>query len=319
MKLSVVRISTAQTALAEKSFRRLDKDKIPCHSNWETRSDYQNTAAALGPPQGGDIMAYIRYLAFVCNDASTLANFYKDHFSLEEISRSADGDLVLTDGFYKFSFFQMRDSLALPRMTNCAHHVGVAVDSIAETVDRYRQFNPRGVVVEETGSEQFGQVRIFDPECNPVILCENSFGLGVGTDRLPRMRHIAFGALIPEGMFNFYAEVFGLREVRTSYKWREIGKQNRFMGDGRTNIAIHPFYNGTYGYEARYGINHFGFLLGELENTVARLSTVVPIAPRPERPYEDYRVRDLEGNGIDLSYTKGFEVDIDKWDIPPGR
>jgi catechol 2,3-dioxygenase-like lactoylglutathione lyase family enzyme len=260
-------------------------------------------------------MAHLRYLAFLCKNARDLADFYKTYFELEEIGRSKDGDITLTDGFYKFAFFQMRDDLGETRMEARVHHVGLAVDSIAEVEKLYREFNPRGVLVEERKGAQYGDVRIFDPECNPVILSESGFGLGAGSHRLPRMRHVAFGFLTPENFFNFYAEVFGLREVKTSYRWREIGKQNRFMGDGFTNVAVHPFYNGTVGYEASYGINHFGFLLGELDNTVARLSKVVPTAPRPDRPYEDYRVRDPEGNGIDLSYTKGYEVDVDKWDI----
>jgi hypothetical protein len=87
------------------------------------------------------------------------------------------------------------------------------------------------------------------------------------------------------------------------------------MGDGMSNLAMHPFYNGTPGFEGRYGINHFGFLIDDLDAMVAELSKVVPTAKRPARPYEDYRIRDPEGNGIDLSFSKGFEIDVDAWDL----
>jgi hypothetical protein len=55
--------------------------------------------------------------------------------------------------------------------------------------------------------------------------------------------------------------------------------------------------------------------VNEIDHLVADLSKIVPVSPRPDRPYEDYRARDPDGNGIDLSYTKGFETDLDKWDL----
>lgn len=260
-------------------------------------------------------MVRLRYLAFLSLDARALANFYRDYFGMTELASSPEGDVTLTDGFFKFSIMQMRTSLDELRMTVGAHHVGVQVDSIDETLKLYREFNPRGVVLDEPNGHQYGQVRIHDPECNPVVLSETAFELGPLETRMPRMRHVALGPLSPENMFNFYAEVFGFRELPTSYKRRTMGKQNRFMGDGTSNLAIHPFYNGTVGFEGGYGINHFGFLIDDLGEIVRRLSETVPTAPRPDRPYEDYRVRDLDGNGIDLSFSKGFEIDIERWDL----
>ena len=34
----------------------------------------------------------------------------------------------------------------------------------------------------------------------------------------------------------------------------------------------------------------------------------------PDRPYAEFRFRDPEGNALDLSQNKGWEVDIDKWE-----
>jgi catechol 2,3-dioxygenase-like lactoylglutathione lyase family enzyme len=254
-------------------------------------------------------------MAFLSRDAAALAGFYADYFGMTELSRSNEGDVSLTDGFYKFAILQMRPSLGELKMEIGAHHVGVEVDSIDETLRLYRDFNPRGTIRDEPPGDQYGTVRIHDPENNPVVLSERAFGLGPPEVRLPRMRHVALGPLCPETMFNFYAEVLGFRELPTSYKRRTMGKQNRFLGDGTSNLAMHPFYNGTAGFEGRYGINHFGFLVGDLDGIVARLKEVVPTAERPVRPYEDYRVRDPDGNGIDLSYTKGFEIDVEKWDL----
>ena len=39
----------------------------------------------------------IRYLSMLCADPSALASFYKLQFGLEELGRSPEGDMSLTD------------------------------------------------------------------------------------------------------------------------------------------------------------------------------------------------------------------------------
>ena len=100
-------------------------------------------------------------------------------------------------------------------------------------------------------------------------------------DSIPRVRHIAYNALDPETMLLFYSQVLGLREVPSSYQRRQQGLDNRFCGDGKTNLAIHPFYSRAEGHEAKYGINHIGFLTRDMQAVIAELQTVLKIAPRP--------------------------------------
>jgi hypothetical protein len=116
-------------------------------------------------------------------------------------------------------------------------------------------------------------------------------------------------------MLLFYTQVFGLREIAPSYERRREGRGNRFCVDGKTNLAIHPFYNRIEGHEAKFGINHIGFLTDTMQATMAELSSVLKIAPRPStRLYAEFRFRDIEGNALDLSQTKGWEVDVEKWE-----
>ena len=116
-------------------------------------------------------------------------------------------------------------------------------------------------------------------------------------------------------MLRFYSQVFGMREVPSSYLRRQQGRGNRFCADGKTNLALHPFYNPIEGHEPRFGINHIGFLVDNMQATMAELSSVLQIAPRPStRPYAEFRFRDIEGNPLDLSQTKGWEVDVGKWE-----
>ena len=47
---------------------------------------------------------------------------------MSEIARSNEGDVSITDGFYKFAIFQVRPALGELKMEIGAHHVGVEVD-----------------------------------------------------------------------------------------------------------------------------------------------------------------------------------------------
>ncbi len=263
-------------------------------------------------------MARIRYLAILSEKPEEMARFYTRFLKMDELGRSAEGDISLTDGFYNFTLLKRRASLGEPRMEVGLHHVGLEVENLREVEARYRAFHPRGVVVREPDGLHFGELRVYDPECNPVSLSEAGFGVKGEERRLPRMGHVAFNALDPEGILEFYTRVLGLRELRSSHTRRKQGRLNRFAGDGFTNLAIHPFYNDREGHVARFGVNHIGFLVADLQKIMEDLSSAVPVAARPDdRPYAEFRFPDPEGNGVDLSQTKGWEVDIDKWEQIP--
>ncbi len=261
-------------------------------------------------------MAQFRYLAFLSERPDELGTFYKDHLGLEEIARSNEGDVTLTDGFHNFTLFRMRPDLGEARMEIGMHHVGIQVESMDETLRRYRAFNPRGISVEESGSPRYGDMRILDPEGNPISLSEGNFGVPDDSRRFPRMVHIALNAYMPQTVLDFYVDVLGFREVGQSYVWRNMGKMNRFGGDGHTNLAIHPFHVDEPGHEARFGVNHFGFLTNDIDRRLEKLSHTVDVAKRPDnRPFAEYRLRDPDGNMFDLSQRKGWEIDKEKWDM----
>lgn len=262
----------------------------------------------------------LRYLAVLSADPAKLADFYQRIFKLRELERSADGDIALTDGYANISLYRFRPELCEPRMELGLHHIGFQVDDIGTAIERYRAFNPRGVMVDEPANLSHGEVRIFDHECMPVTLSTGDFGVGGDRDTIPRMRHVALNALDPERAGDFYQDVFGLRVLGAMKAFRRRGMPNAFLGDGRSNLAVHSFYTDYFGHEARYGVNHFGFLVNDLDTMVAAIEAEpgATVAPRPERPYEDYRAQDPEGNRIDLCMTKGLEVDTAKLDTVDG-
>jgi len=261
------------------------------------------------------MQARIRYIAVLSDNPQTLAGFYQRFLKMKQIGQSEEGDVTLSDGFYNFTLLKKRPGLVEPRMELGFHHIGLEVDSLEETKRRYLKFNPRGIVAPEPGGLHRGELRIYDPECTPVSLSQTAFGIKNEGRGFPGLRHVAWNALDPDAILNFYTEVLGLREVSSSRLRRKEGRLNRFAGDGFTNLAIHPFYNEREGHEARFGMNHIGFLVTDLKATMDELSSVVAIKSRPaDRPFAEFRFQDPEGNRMDLSQTKGWEVDVDKWE-----
>jgi len=261
-------------------------------------------------------MGTLRYVAFLAQDPPPLVDFYHRFLGTDELGRSPEGDISITDGYYNLTFFKRRPSLGEMKMDLGLHHIGLEVDNLEDVKGKFLALNPRGMILQETDDIHHGEIRIHDPECHPVSLSTKGFGVPRAKEKqFPRIRHIAYNALDPEMMLRFYSQVLGMREVPSSYLRRQQGRDNRFCADGKTNLALHPFYTPIEGHEPRFGINHIGFLVDNMQATMAELSTVLKIAPRPStRPYAEFRFRDIEGNPLDLSQTKGWEVDVGKWE-----
>jgi catechol 2,3-dioxygenase-like lactoylglutathione lyase family enzyme len=261
-------------------------------------------------------MARIRYLAMMSKDPAALGAFYGRHFGLQELGRAPTGDMTLTDGGFNLTLLRERPELREPHKEIGLHHLGIAVDDIDAVVARYKAFNPRGVVVPESGDLQHGEMRIYDPESNPVSLSQRNFGLDSETAGVPRIAHIALNALDTELIRDFYRSVFGFRELFEAHKEsaKKPGYRNKHVGDGYSNVAIQTFYNDEEGHEARFGIAHFGFLVPDsklMAEAVQRGGATVKARPA-HRTQSEIRMRDPDGNGCDLS-QRGWEVDTDKW------
>lgn len=262
-------------------------------------------------------MGKIRYLAMLSHQPDAIADFYRGYFNMKELGRSPQGDVSLTDGYFNISVLKFRNELrdTEPRLAIGANHLGLEVDSIEETVERYLKFNPKGIVVPEPGGVHYGEMRIYDPEFMPVSLSQKGFGVPTREAQMPKMLHIALNAFYPTPVMEFYEQVFGLRPLAKANQQRVRAKRpNRFMGDGAVNLAIHAFYTDYAGHEGHYGLNHIGFMVNDWQTITAEIGKKWPAAPRPaNRPYEDSRVEDPDGTKIDIGQTKGWEIDNDVW------
>jgi catechol 2,3-dioxygenase-like lactoylglutathione lyase family enzyme len=259
--------------------------------------------------------ARIGYLAILSQSPDKLAAFYTGHLGFRELGRSAADDVTITDGAFNVTIFKHRPELGEPNMELGYHHIGIAVDSIAEVEKRYRKFNPRGVFIREAADLQHGEARIYDPECHPVTLSERNFGIESPNADAPRIAHIAVCALDPSGLYEFYDAVFGFRELLVAHAEaaKRPGYKNRHVGDGATNVALQAFYNDREGHEARHGIAHVGLLVRNASALAESLQGIATFAHRPSsRVQSEIRMRDPDGNGCDLS-GRGWEIDINKW------
>jgi catechol 2,3-dioxygenase-like lactoylglutathione lyase family enzyme len=167
-------------------------------------------------------MATLRYIAYLANDPEKLVDFYHRFLSTEELGRSPEGDISITDGYYNFTFFRKRATLGEMHTESGLHHIGLQVDDLEEVKGRFLKFNSRGMIIQEANDLHHGEIRIHDPECRPVTVSTKSFGVAASKEKqFPRVRHIAYNALDPDTMLLFYTHVFGMREVPSSYLRRQ--------------------------------------------------------------------------------------------------
>jgi catechol 2,3-dioxygenase-like lactoylglutathione lyase family enzyme len=116
---------------------------------------------------------------------------------------------------------------------------------------------------------------------------------------MARIRHIAILTEDVEKLVNFYTSAFGLKIVQG------VGTAT-YLSDGHINLAIIPIgpEREIEGPHLKPGLDHFGF---EVENvasvreTCKDLDGASRVDKRPPNREAEYRVRDPDGNRIDLS------------------
>ncbi|MEA2640255.1 MAG: hypothetical protein QOF51_1649 [Chloroflexota bacterium] len=128
---------------------------------------------------------------------------------------------------------------------------------------------------------------------------------------MAKLRHIAYIVKEPAKLFDFYEHLFGVEKVRTS----PTGSVHvvdplfnlAFLQQQQTESELAGTHRAD-GAEAdqRPGINHFGFIVDNLDDVVGKLPATITFGESPQngRPAE-MRVIDPWGNNFDLS-SRGF-------------
>ena len=116
---------------------------------------------------------------------------------------------------------------------------------------------------------------------------------------LPRLVHIAVRTKNLASLAEFYKDVFEMKVVRQGHGAIDLW-------DGNVFLAINPESK-----SGEKGLDHFGFLIGDLSVAKERLKEagqMSEVAARPAgRSFTDWRIHDLEGNPIDLS-ERGYNT-----------
>lgn len=202
--------------------------------------------------------ARLRYVAFLTEQPDALAAFYSERLQFAEMARSSTQDIFLTDGSIKLALLRSREDLGEARMQIGPHHIGFAVDDYEVIKARFRRLNPRALMVPEAGKNR-GEIRLYDPECNPVSLSRAAFGLGDDRPGTSRLRFLAFGALDPDTLANFYIRVFGLRPLASDQSAPPDVRPDRYVTDGHTVIGFLNYFGPNAGARPRYGLSRCGF------------------------------------------------------------
>lgn len=210
--------------------------------------------------------ARIRYLTIFSEKPEALAVYYGQRFGFTEMARADSGDVSLTDGAIRLAIVRLRDALGEVQMTPGLHHLGVDVESIEAVKARFRRLCPRGVLVPERGSQR-GEVRLYDPECNPIGLSVRSFGLSGDPETPGRLRLVTIDALDPAALADFYAGVFGFSAVPNPLAHRQGARPDCSLSDGHIMITFRDYYGVTAGSSPRYGVS--SCIIQPLGSTVA--------------------------------------------------
>jgi catechol 2,3-dioxygenase-like lactoylglutathione lyase family enzyme len=254
----------------------------------------------------------IRYLAIVTERPETLANFYSTYFKMRDLGRSDAGDIAVTDGFYNISILKRRDGAEETGI----NHFGVTIDDIGQVEARLKEFAPNSDIRPEEGGLFHGDYRVTDPSGQSVTLSTHQFHTPSVERTFPCIRHLAVCVSNNDDVLDFYVNVFGFRESTTSKKIRAQNRVVRWAADGATAMAILPDRTRRDMNERespRDGLNHFGWLVNNIEPFLNSLPEDC-VSQRPSsRPMAEYRGFDPDRNPFDISQDKGYEIDVDRW------
>jgi catechol 2,3-dioxygenase-like lactoylglutathione lyase family enzyme len=128
---------------------------------------------------------------------------------------------------------------------------------------------------------------------------------------MAKLRHIAFIVKEPKNLYDFYHHLFGVEQVRhgpTGAIHVIDGLFNlAFLKQSFTDVAVvNTHRDDGEEIDQRQGINHYGFLVDNVEQTLNRLDSSLQRGETPQngRPAE-MRIVDPWGNKVDLS-ARGF-------------
>jgi uncharacterized glyoxalase superfamily protein PhnB len=269
--------------------------------------------------------AFVRYLAVNTTQPEAMADYYKTYFGLSEIRRSTEGDIALSDGWFKLCLMTRWPDHEIAGMS----HYGIAVDNLDELKVRLKQFGPHAEISRDRGGDFHGDYYVLDPHGMPWSISTNDFGMQGGTAKphgVPRIRHAELSVGETHRQMLWMSDVFGLREINCSKKIRDAGSKFaiRMLGDGVINVTflpfdhVHPKVLSACQAERKWAVQHFGWVVPDMKGLLQRLPGEQIDMAGGTGNMAEFQAFDPDKNRFDLSQIKGFEVDFDVWERGDG-
>ncbi len=277
-------------------------------------------------------MSQLSYLAIMCEDPARMHHWYQRWFGFEELNRTRDGSIYLTDGHFNLGLLKRGAAVGEENQERGLHHFGFQIESILEVERNLEDFDPSIRIERRPKEDPYAQYRIRDPEGILVDLSEQGYGIE-GEPRVPGIRHLATCNHDIPRKFLFYTQVLGMKDAKRTEEEVKDGLRfstgevpedfhyftpSQFGGDGFVNLALlpEPTIPGDNG-SRRLGFDHYGILVRDPLSLVRQLGQAEPDGRptdvRPATRMVEYGIQDPEGNRLDLSGGKGWKVDVDRW------
>ncbi|HEY3919823.1 MAG TPA: VOC family protein [Stellaceae bacterium] len=269
--------------------------------------------------------AFVRYLAVNTRQPAAMADYYKSYFGLHEVVRSSEGDIALTDGWFKFCLLAHWPDDEIAGMS----HYGIAVDSLDALQARLTQAGSHAEIGRGRGGDFYGDYFVLDPHDMPWAISTRDFGLGDDMPTpfgVPRIRHAEISVGETHREMQWMIDVFGLREINCSKKIRDAGSTFaiRMLGDGVINVTflpfdhVHPKVMSTRQTARKWAVQHFGWVVPDMMGLIASLPEDLRDPTPSSGNMAEFQALDPDENRFDLSQAKGFEVDVDLWERGDG-
>ena len=278
-------------------------------------------------------MSQLNYIAIMCDDPVQMRDWYQRWFGFEELNRTSEGTIYLTDGHFNLGLLKCSAAVGEARQERGLHHFGFQIESILDVERNLEDFDPSIRIERRPKEDPYAEFRVLDPEGVIVDLSEKGYGIA-GDPRTPGIRHVATCNLDIPRKFGFYSQVLGMRDAKRSDEEVKEGLRHslgavpegfsystpsHFGGDGFINLAMlpEPKAEGGDNGSRQLGFDHFGILIRDPLSVVRQMGQVEadgqPSDVRLATRMVEYGVKDPEGNRIDLSGGKGWKVDVDTW------
>ena len=122
---------------------------------------------------------------------------------------------------------------------------------------------------------------------------------------MAKIKHIAIRTTDVEKTVAFYKEVFDLKQVG-------LGRNGIYLSDGHINLAILKYQPEKYEEPTKIGVDHLGFLVEDVDGTLAKLSArggkaltdrihLTPTDPSTPQSYWEIRCMGPDDQVVDVS------------------